>query len=63
MAAEDAAIRMELVEHDELQVLEQPCPFRVMGKDPLMQHVGIAEDDVSPGPHGGTGILGRIAVI
>src|SRR5438034_1626996 len=47
MTAEDAAIRVQLVEHDKTQVLEQLHPLRVMGEDPGVEHVRVRDDDVT----------------
>src|ERR1051326_8168692 len=46
MTAEDAAIRVQLVDDDELEVLEELRPPRMVRKDARMHHVGVAEDDV-----------------
>ena len=46
VAAEDAAIGVQLVDDDEAQVLEQLRPLRVVRQDPRVQHVGVAEHDV-----------------
>ena len=46
MAAEHAAIGVQLVDDDEAQVLEQLRPARMVRQDSRVQHVGIAEHDV-----------------
>ena len=46
MAAEDAAIRVQLVDDDELQILEELRPARMVRQDPRVHHVGIAQHDV-----------------
>src|SRR5262245_59060647 len=39
VAAEDAAIGVQLIDDDKLEVLEQLRPLRVVRKDALMEHV------------------------
>ena len=56
MAPENAPVRVDLVDNDVLQVLEQLDPLRVMGQDALMEHVGIRHDDV---PHESDGLPRR----
>src|SRR5688572_820878 len=47
MASENSAVHVQLVEDDEFEILEQPRPLRVVREDALVQHVGIAQDDMS----------------
>src|SRR2546421_7264218 len=47
MTAKHAAIRVQFVNHDELQILEQLRPLRVVREDALVQHVRVAEDNVA----------------
>ena len=63
MAAKHAAIRVELVDDDEIEVLEQLRPSRMVRQDARMHHVGIAEHDVRAGADGAAGVLRRIAVV
>ena len=43
---EDPAIGVNLVDHDIAQPAEEPSPLRVIRQDPLVQHVGVREDEV-----------------
>jgi hypothetical protein len=63
MAAEHAAIGMQLVDDDIPQILEELGPTRVMRKDARMHHVGIAEDEVRTRADRPPGVLRRIAVV
>ncbi len=63
VAAEDAAIRVQLVDDDEAQVLEEFGPPRVVRQDARVQHVGIAEHDVRARADGPARVLRRIAVV
>ena len=61
---EDAPIHMELVDDDVLEIREELLPFRVVGQDPGVEHVGIRDDDVAlpadrlPGVVGGVPVVG-----
>src|SRR5262245_34288376 len=63
MAAEDAAIRMQFVDDDVPEVLEQLRPPGMMRKYPRVEHVRIGQDDVRARSNGAPGILRRIAVV
>ena len=63
VAPENAAIRVQLVDHDVTQVLEQRRPLRVVGQDPGMEHVRVRQDEVRAGADGATRVLRRIAVV
>ena len=63
MAAEHAAIRVQLVDHDEAQVLEQLRPARMVRQDPRVQHVGIAEHDVRLAADRAPRVGRRVAVV
>ena len=63
VAAEHAAIRVQLVDDDELQVLEQLRPARMVRQDPRVQHVGIAEHDVRLAANRAPRIRRRVAVV
>jgi len=63
VAAEDAAIRVQLVEHDVLEVLEQLHPLGVVGEDPGVEHVRIRDDHVPGGTDRGPGLRRRVAVV
>ena len=63
MAAEDAAIGMELVDDDVPEVLEQLRPSRMVRQDARMNHVRVREHHVRPSANRPTRILRRIAVV
>ena len=63
VGAEHAAVGMDLVDDDILQVLEQLDPLGVVGQDAGMQHVRVGDDDVTRLPHGLTGSAGGITVV
>ena len=63
MAAEHAAIGVQLVDHDVAQVLEQLRPARMVRQDAGVQHVGIAEHDVRARANRAPRILRRVAVV
>ncbi len=63
MASIDAAIIMQLVDNDELQILEDASPLRVVRQDPGVQHVGIGEYDVGARPYSLARVLRSVAVI
>ena len=46
VAAEDAAVRVQLVDDHVAETFEQLRPSRMVRQDPRMHHVGITEDDV-----------------
>ncbi len=63
MAAEHAAIGVQLVDDDELQVLEQLRPARMVRQDARVQHVGIAEHDVRLAANRAARVRRRVAVV
>ncbi len=63
VAAEDATIGVQLVDHDKAQIFEQLRPLGVVRQDPGMQHVGVAEHHMSAAADGTTGVRRRIAVV
>ena len=63
MAPEHAAIGMQLVNHDEAQVLEELRPARMVRQDPRVQHVGIAEHDVRLAADRPARVGRRVAII
>ena len=63
MAAEHAAIRVQLVDHDEPQVLEELRPARMVRQDARVQHVGIAEHDVRRAANRPPRVRRRVAVV
>ena len=48
MRAEDAAVDVRLVDHDDREVREEVAPRPVVGQDPHVEHVGVGEDEVRP---------------
>ena len=63
MAAEDASIRVELVNHHVAQVLEQLGPARVVREDARVQHVGVAQHQMRARPNRPPGVLRRVTVV
>ncbi len=63
VAAEDAAVVVEFVDDDVLQVLEELDPLRVVGEDAAVEHVGVGQDDVPLGPDGPPCVLRSVAVV
>ena len=62
MAAEYAAIRVQLVE-TMTWLLEQLEPLRVVGQDRRVEHVRVGHDDLAGGPDGRADRGGRVAVV
>ncbi len=63
MAAEDAAIGVQLVDDDESQILEELRPARMVRQDPRVHHVGIAQHDVRARADRAPRVLRRVAVV
>src|SRR5262245_56419890 len=63
MASEHAAIRVQLIDHDVLQIFKQPRPPGVVRQDPRVQHVGIGQDNVPLLPNRLPRIARRVPVI
>ena len=63
VAAEHAAIRVQFVQHDVAQILEQPLPARVVRQDSGVQHVRIRQHDVPALANRLARVGGRIAVV
>ena len=63
VAAEHAAIRVQLVDHDELEVLEKLRPARMVRQDPGVQHVGVAQHDVRLAANRAACIRRRVAIV
>lgn len=62
VAAEHAAIGVDLVDHHIAQVLEELRPLGVMRQDRLVQHVRIAHHDVAMQADRLARIAGRVAI-
>ena len=63
MAAEDAAVGVQFVDHDVAQIFKQASPARVMREDAGVQHVRIGKDDVALLANGFARVAGRVAII
>ena len=63
MRSEHAAIRVQLVQHHEAQVFEQPLPARVVGQDARVQHVGVGQNQIRSGADGGARVGGSVAIV
>src|SRR5689334_14195020 len=63
MAAENAAIRMQLVENDIAQILKEPRPARVVREDARMQHVRIGQYHMAFFADGLARVSGRISIV
>ena len=63
VTTEDTTIRVELVDDDVAEILEEHGPLRVMRQDPRMQHVGVGQDQVGARPHGPPRVLRRIPIV
>ena len=63
MAAEDAPVRVQLVDHHVAEVLEELRPLRVVRQDARVQHVGIGQHEVRASAHRAPRVLRRVAVV
>ena len=63
VAAEDAAIRVQLVDHDVAEILEEVHPLGVVRQDAGVEHVGIGEHEVGPRAHRAAGVLRSVTVV
>ena len=63
VAAEHAAVRVQLVDHDQLELLEQLEPLRVVRQDRRMEHVRVGHDDLPGRSHGRPDRRRRVAVV
>ena len=63
VAAEDAAVRVQLVDDDDLELLEQLEPLRVVGQDRRVEHVRVRDHDLAGGPDRRADRRGRVAVV
>ncbi len=61
--AEDAPVRVDLVEHDILQVAEEVRPRVVVGQDAHMQHVGVGQHDLGVALDQPAAVARRVAVV
>ncbi len=63
MAAEHAAIGVQLVDDHITKILEQLRPAGMVRQDSRVQHVRIAEDKVSAAANGAPRVLRRVAIV
>ena len=63
VAAEDAAVLVQLVDDDVAQVLEELHPLGVVRQDAGVQHVRVRDDDVPGLAHLAARVAGRVAVV
>ena len=63
VSAEDAAIRVQLVDDDDLELLEQLEPLGVVGEDRRVEHVRVGHHDLAGGPDRRADRGGRVAVV
>ena len=63
VAAEHAAIRVQFVDDDVAEILEELRPARMVRQDARVQHVGVAEHQVRPRADGAARILRRVTVV
>ncbi len=63
VATEHAPVRVQLVQHDELQVAKEVRPARVVRQDAHVKHVGVGDDDAALAPDLRTLAGGCVAVI
>ncbi len=63
VAAEDAAVCVQLVDDDEAQLLEQLEPFGVVGQDRRVEHVRIGDHDLTGGADRRADRRRRVAVV
>ena len=63
MAAEDAAIGVDLIQYHKGQVAEQAAPTSVVGQDSGVEHVGIGDQDAALLPYFAALALRSVAVV
>ena len=63
MRAEDAPVRMRLVDHDVAQLLEKLEPLRVMRQDRRVEHVRVGDHDLARAANDRSNGRRRIAVV
>ena len=63
VAAEQPPVRVELVDDDVAQVLEQLEPLRVVRKDGRVEHVRVGDDHLPGGPDDGANVRRCVAVV
>ena len=63
VGSEDPPVDVELVDDHVLEIREELLPFRVVGEDPGVEHVGVRDDDVSLPPDRLPGVVGGVPVV
>ncbi len=63
MTPKHTSIGVELIDHHKPQVLEQLGPPRMVRQDPGVEHLGVAEHDLSAPPNNATSVLRRVAIV
>ena len=63
VAAEEPAVRVQLVDDDVLQVLEELEPLRVVRKDRRVEHVRVGDHDLPGRAHDAADVRRRVAVV
>src|SRR5437016_1867804 len=63
MAPEHPTVRVQLIEDDVAEILEQTHPFCVVWQDPSVQHVGIRQDNLAAFPNCFSRVTRSIAVV
>ena len=63
MGAEDAPQHVQLIDDDVVEPLEEGGPLAVVGEQPVMQHLGIGEQDVGVGASPRPLLARRIPVV
>ncbi len=63
MRSENTPVGMELVDHDEFQVLEEGQPFGMVRKNTRMEHIGIGDHNIALRTDGLPRVLGSISII
>jgi hypothetical protein len=63
MGAEDPAVHVRLIDHDNGEVGEEIAPGAVIGQDPDVQHVGIRENQIRAAANLRTGLARGVTVV
>ena len=63
VTAEHAPIRVQLVDDDDLELLEELEPLGVVGEDRRVEHVRVGDHDLAGGPDGRADRGGRVPVV
>ena len=63
VAAEQAAVCVKLVDHDDPQLFEQLEPLGVVRQDRSVEHVGVGHHDLPRRPDRGSDGVRRVAVV